>query len=170
MPKVARNYQREDFSDLLVQMQHPAAEPESESLPREPKKENRAAQVSPERRRRDRLMSIRAMRYAYSSVEKRLHDRDCAEVSKIPDTEFEMLTEYRTDLKRCWLCGHRAIVRAGISCDRFGRRLYISNESSISFLTTNLSASSQYACSQICIPTFYQMHCIICQYWGLRSL
>ena len=57
------------------------------------------------------------MRYAYSSVEKRLHDRDCAEVSKIPDTEFEMLTEYRTDLKRCWLCGRRAIVRAGISCD-----------------------------------------------------
>ena len=38
MPKVARNYQREDFSDLLVQMQHPAAEPESERLPREPKK------------------------------------------------------------------------------------------------------------------------------------
>ena len=62
-------------------------------------------------------MSDRAMRYAYSSVEKRLHDRDCAEVSKIPDTEFEMLTEYRTDLKRCWLCGRRAIVRAGISCD-----------------------------------------------------
>ena len=117
MPKVARNYQREDFSDLLVQMQHPAAEPESERLPREPKKENRAAQVSPERRRRDSLMSNRAMRYAYSSVEKRLHDRDCAEVSKIPDTEFEMLTEYRTDLKRCWLCGRRAIVRAGISCD-----------------------------------------------------
>ena len=28
-----------------------------------------------------------------------------------------MLTEYRTDLKRCWLCGRRAIVRAGISCD-----------------------------------------------------
>lgn len=98
-------------------MQHPAAEPESERLPREPKKENRAAQVSPERRRRNSLMSNRAMRYAYSSVEKRLHDRDCAEVSKIPDTEFEMLTEYRTDLKRCWLCGRRAIVRAGISCD-----------------------------------------------------
>ncbi len=38
MPKVARNYQREDFLDLLVQMQHPAAEPESERLPREPKK------------------------------------------------------------------------------------------------------------------------------------
>ena len=57
------------------------------------------------------------MRHAYSSVEKRIHDRDCAEVSKIPDAEFEMLTEYRTDLKRCWLCGRRAIVRAGISCD-----------------------------------------------------
>lgn len=117
MPKVARNYQREDFLDLLVQMQHPAAEPESERLPREPKKKIERHQVSPERRRRDSLMSNRAMRYAYSSVEKRLHDRDCAEVSKIPDTEFEMLTEYRTDLKRCWLCGRRAIVRAGISCD-----------------------------------------------------
>ena len=117
MPKVARNYQHEDFSDLLAQMQHPAAEPVPEKNPREPKKENRAAQVSPEKRRRDSLMSNRAMRYAYSSVEKRIHDRDCAEVSKIPDAEFEMLTEYRTDLKRCWLCGRRAIIRAGISCD-----------------------------------------------------
>lgn len=117
MPKVARNYQREDFSELLAQMQHPAAEPVPEKIPREPKKENRAAQVSPEKRRRDSLMSNRAMRYAYSSVEKRIHDHDCTEVSKIPDAEFEMLTEYRTDLKRCWLCGRRAIVRAGISCD-----------------------------------------------------
>ena len=117
MPKVARNYQREDFSELLAQMQHPAAEPTLEKIPCEPKKENRAAQVSPEKRRRDSLMSNRTMRYAYSSVEKRIHDRDCSEVSKIPDAEFEMLAEYRTDLKRCWLCGRRAIIRAGISCD-----------------------------------------------------
>ena len=117
MPKVVRNYQREDFSELLAQMQHPAAEPTLEKIPCEPKKENRAAQVSPEKRRRDSLMSNRTMRYAYSSVEKRIHDRDCAEVSKIPDAEFEMLTEYQTDLKRCWLCGRRAIVRAGVSCD-----------------------------------------------------
>ena len=43
MPKVARNYQREDFSELLAQMQHPAAEPVPEKKTREPKKENRAA-------------------------------------------------------------------------------------------------------------------------------
>ena len=117
MPKIARNYQHKDFSDLLAQMQHPAVEPVPEIIPREPKKADRAIQVSPEKRRRDSLMSNRTMRYAYSSVEKRIHDRDCTEVSKIPDAEFEMLAEYWTSLKRCWLCRRRAIVRAGISCD-----------------------------------------------------
>ena len=117
MPKVARNYQREDFSDLLAQMQQSAAAPVLEQKQCEPKKENRTAQVSPEKRRRDSLMSNRLMRYAYSSVEKRLHDRDCTEVSKIPDKEFEMLAEYRADFKRCWLCSRRAIVRAGVSCE-----------------------------------------------------
>ena len=117
MPKVARNYQHEDFSDLLVQMQQSSAGPEPEKMQREPQKADRTVQVSPEKRRRDSLMSNRSMRYAYSSIEKRIHDRDCTEVSKIPDAEFEMLTEYRTDMKSCWLCGRRAIVRAGVSCD-----------------------------------------------------
>ena len=98
-------------------MQNSESEPKSEKPQRGQEKAVQTTRISPEKRRRDSLMSNRAMRYAYSSVEKRLHDRDCAEVSKIPDTEFEMLTEYRTDLKRCWLCGRRAIVRAGISCD-----------------------------------------------------
>lgn len=98
-------------------MQNSESEPKSEKPQRGQEKAVQTARVSPEKRRRDSLMSNRAMRHAYSSVEKRIHDRDCAEVSKIPDAEFEMLTEYRTDLKRCWLCGRRAIVRAGISCD-----------------------------------------------------
>ena len=98
-------------------MQNSESEPKSEKPQRGQEKAVQTARVSPEKRRRDSLMSNRAMRHAYSSVEKRIHDRDCAEVSKISDAEFEMLTEYRTDLKRCWLCGRRAIVRAGISCD-----------------------------------------------------
>ncbi len=119
MPKIARNYQHEDFSDLLAQMQHPEVEPAPEKILCESKKAkvDRAIQVSPEKRRRDSLMSNRTMRYAYSSVEKRIHDRDCTEVPKIPDAEFEMSAEYRTGLKRCWLCRRRAIARAGISCD-----------------------------------------------------
>lgn len=117
MPRVARNYQREDFSDLLAQMRQSTAEPAPEKKQRETKKANHPMQVSQAKRRRDSLMSNRLMRYAYSSVENRIHDRDCAEVSKIPDREFEMLTEYRADLKRCWLCGRRAIVRAGVSCE-----------------------------------------------------
>lgn len=117
MPKVTRNYQREDFSDLLAQTQHSEEEPKPEKSQRGQGKAEQTARVSPEKRRRDSLMSNWAMRYAYSSVEKRIRDRDCAEVPKIPDAEFEMLTEYRTDLKCCWLCGRRAIVRAGISCD-----------------------------------------------------
>lgn len=98
-------------------MQNSESEPKSEKPQRGQEKAVQTARVSSEKRRRDSLMSNRVMRHAYSSVEKRIHDRDCAEVSKIPDAEFEMLTEYRTDLKRCWLCGRRAIVRAGISCD-----------------------------------------------------
>lgn len=117
MPRVARNYQREDFSDLLAQMRQSATEPASEKKQRETEKANHPMQVSQAKRRRDSLMSNRLMRYAYSSIENRIHDRDCAEVSKIPDSEFEMLTEYRADMKHCWLCGRRAIVRAGVSCE-----------------------------------------------------
>lgn len=117
MPKVLRKYQQEDFSDLLAQIQQQSAGAMPEKTQCEPKKEGRAVLVSPEKRRRDSLMSNRSMRYAYSSIEKQIHDRDCTEVSKIPDAEFEMLTEYRPDLRRCWLCRRRAIVRAGISCD-----------------------------------------------------
>ena len=117
MPRVARNYQREDFSDLLAQMRQSATEPASEKKQRETEKANHPMQVSQAKRRRDSLMGNRLMRYAYSSIENRIHDRDCAEVSKIPDREFEMLTEYRVDMKHCWLCGRRAIVRAGVSCE-----------------------------------------------------
>ena len=95
-------------------MQNSESEPKSEKPQRGQEKAVQTARVSPEKRRRDSLMSNRAMRHAYPSVEKRIHDCDCAEISKIPDAEFEMLTEYRTDLKRCWLCGRRAIVRASI--------------------------------------------------------
>ena len=116
-PKVARNYQREDFSELACTDAEFRKRTKVGKAAARAEKAVQTARVSPEKRRRDSLMSNRAMRHAYSSVEKRIHDRDCAEVSKIPDAEFEMLTEYRTDLKRCWLCGRRAIVRAGISCD-----------------------------------------------------
>lgn len=117
MPRVTRNYQREDFSDLLAQMQH-SEEEAAPGVVQDAQNEAAApVQVSQEKRRRDSLMSNRGMRYAYSTVEKRLHDRDCAEVLKIPDVEFEMLAAYRTDMKRCWLCGRRTIVRAGVSCE-----------------------------------------------------
>lgn len=117
MPRVTRNYQREDFSGLLAQMQRSEEEPAPDAVQGAQNEAADPVQVSQEKRRRDSLMSNRSMRYAYSSVEKRLHDRDCAEVPKIPDAEFEMLAEYRTDMKRCWLCGRRAIVRAGVSCE-----------------------------------------------------
>ena len=117
MPRVTRNYQREDFSDLLARMQHSEEEAAPDVVQGAQNEAAAPVQVSQEKRRRDSLMSNRTMRYAYSSVEKRLHDRDCAEVLKIPDTEFEMLAAYRTDMKRCWLCGRRAIVRAGVSCE-----------------------------------------------------
>ena len=60
-------------------MQNSESEPKSEKPQRGQEKAVQTAPVSPEKRRRDSLMSNRAMRYAYSSVEKRLHDRDCAE-------------------------------------------------------------------------------------------
>lgn len=117
MPRVTRNYQREDFSGLLAQMQRSEEEPALDAVQGAQNEAADPVQVSQEKRRRDSLMSNRSMRYAYSSVEKRLHDRDCAEVPKIPDAEFEMLAAYQSDMKRCWLCGRRAIVRAGVSCE-----------------------------------------------------
>ena len=53
-------------------MQNSESEPKSEKPQRGQEKAVQTARVSPEKRRRDSLMSNRAMRHAYSSVEKQV--------------------------------------------------------------------------------------------------
>lgn len=101
MPRVARNYQHQNFSYLLT--------PTKETpQPQEPKKKP-AVEVSDARRRRDRLMSDRRMRYVLHRG--RLHDRDCALAAKIRDEEFDMCADLPDITHVCLSCYRSALVR-----------------------------------------------------------
>ena len=108
MPRVVRKYQVQDFSHLLTPI-------EEKIQPKEPKKENNTNEISDAKRRRDRLMNDRRMRYVLHRGQ--LHDRDCARVQKISDEEFDMCTELPESANICPRCFRRVMVRRGIGAD-----------------------------------------------------
>ncbi|MBQ8263475.1 MAG: hypothetical protein IJY96_01715 [Oscillospiraceae bacterium] len=73
--------------------------------------------MSEDRRRRDRLMGNRQMRYAYSVFDAVLHDRDCPELRKIRDKDFYMLEDFCPEMELCPLCANKALVRSAIGDD-----------------------------------------------------
>ena len=66
-----------------------------------------------DKRRRDRLMGDRQMRYA---IDKNgmVHDRDCPRVKSIADSDFQMAAELPTELDICPVCKRRALIRCGL--------------------------------------------------------
>lgn len=119
MPRVSRNYEREDFSSLLKELNGIQTD-------LEPEKERKIQEKNPDivnlaTRRRASLMDRRNMRYAYSVKEKVLHDRDCELVSKIANEEFDMLEVLDEKMTFCKKCYRRGIVRNGIRED--GKRI-----------------------------------------------
>ena len=105
MPRVCRHYQHEDFSYLLT--------PQPDSASPEIQQPKPAPVVSPEKRRRDSLMSRRSMRYAIdpSGV---IHDRDCPHVADIPDKDFSMCEDFPNGKSVCFTCYRKALIRKGL--------------------------------------------------------
>lgn len=109
MPRVNRNYQHQDFSHLLIPQQvhdNPT-----------PQKQKRSPVITPEKRRRDSLMSNRNMRYVLSHTGK-IHDRDCPHAVQIPDDAFDMCEDYPNGRYVCFVCYRKALVRKGIALDQ----------------------------------------------------
>ena len=77
--------------------------------------------VSHARRRRDSLMDNYRMLYAYSKMDRVLHDRDCPYVKEIPDKSFRMADDFVRGMTLCPLCMQRGLIRHGVGDDR--RRL-----------------------------------------------
>ncbi|MBQ5748904.1 MAG: hypothetical protein IIV87_01980, partial [Oscillospiraceae bacterium] len=116
MPRVMRNYEHADFSELLNEMH---SENVSEELFSDmaASKTMAAAEVSTARRRRDSLLGNRKMRYAYSAKKFVLHDRACRHVNAIRDEDFEMLSEFCLSMPLCEECFYTAVLRSAIDYD-----------------------------------------------------
>jgi len=118
MPRVLRKYEHVDFTNLLNELnscQEDLAIAPAETVPSKPVAP--VMEVSPERRRRDSLLSNRKMRYVYSSKDYILHDRDCPHVAQIRDEDFHMLQDYALSMEPCRECRRRALLRAAIPND-----------------------------------------------------
>ena len=84
MPRVLRKYEHVDFTSLLNEINGTCAkQPDAADVSTKPVPIAAVTEVSPERRRRDSLLSNRNMRYVYSTRDFVLHDRDCPRVSAI---------------------------------------------------------------------------------------
>ena len=122
MPRVIRNYQREDFTDLLGQLHSIVEEPQKpDEKPVEPGNEI----VNLALRKRTSKMDNHQMRYAFSSDRMLLHDRECELVKEIPDEKFDMLEYIDESMNLCKHCYRRAIIRNGIDDDGKRIRSYV---------------------------------------------
>jgi hypothetical protein len=115
-----RNYEQQDFTDLLNELQGIVPEVKNEDITSNAEDvaiDKSGDVVNPEKRRRASLMDNPKMLYAYSDKDMILHDRDCSCIKEIPDNEFYMLSKYDFNMNRCPLCYRKAIIRSGIGDD-----------------------------------------------------
>lgn len=109
MSRTSQNYQHQDFLHLPTPQQKM---PEELTV----QKSKQASTITPEKRRRDSLMSDRKLRYVLY-YEDEVHDRDCPEVAYIPDDVFFMCEDYPSDRRICPTCYRKAMVRMGLHLD-----------------------------------------------------
>lgn len=108
MPRVLRSYQHQDLSYLIIQPQKPEKPM--------PKHQSISSVVTPEKRRRDSLMSNRKLRYVLSD-NGTIHDRDCPHVAQIPDEAFSMCENFPSNQDFCSACYRTALIRKGLDPD-----------------------------------------------------
>lgn len=108
MPRVLRSYQHQDFSRLIVQPQKPKkTTTEHQSI---------LSVVTPEKRRRDSLMSNRKLRFVLSE-NGQVHDRDCPHAARIPDEDFSMCEDFPQGSTMCFACHRKTLIRKGLDLD-----------------------------------------------------
>jgi len=118
MPRVLRKYEHVDSTSLLNEINGTCAkQPDAADVSTKPVPIAAVTEVSPERRRRDSLLSNRNMRYVYSTRDFVLHDRDCPRVSAIRDEDFHMLPGYNLSMTYCKECHKKALLRSAIPLD-----------------------------------------------------
>lgn len=113
MAKVSRNYQHQDFSDLLKELNTQNIEKAST-----PGKQSSGAAskqtVSAARRHRSSLMDNRNMKFIISKSTGLAHDRDCPIAASIPDEDFDMLPDFPVPPVFCTKCYRKALIRKSL--------------------------------------------------------
>lgn len=115
MPKVLREYERQDFTELLNELQ---GSNEKNKVNVNNKKDRNVNVVDIAKRKRSSLIDNPKMLYAYSSKYKVLHDRDCPYVKDISDKEFCMSSMFIKDMRHCSACYRKSLIRNGVGDDR----------------------------------------------------
>ena len=123
MPKVSRNYQHQDFSQLLTELKtadiNAAKKAGTASSAQAP-----AKQVSAAQRKRASLLDDRNMKFIYSKSTGKAHDRDCPLAASIEDDDFAMLPAFPKPVHFCHQCYRKALIREALAPEN-GKRIDI---------------------------------------------
>ena len=118
MPKVLRNYQREDFSALLNELKSSVDDDiMPANLQEKRETENIPCVISKkeqQRRLRASYMANRRLRYVRNKLTGMVHDKACPLVKHIPYADFEMLEDLTSAASICPKCRRAAFLRRGI--------------------------------------------------------
>ena len=124
MPRVLRNYQREDFSALLESLRAGEDYAEIENVLARPVQslvDNEALTITSEeewqRRRRTSMLDNRSYRYVVDQRSGIIHDKDCEMVKTIPDSAFDMIKTIDAESNICLKCRRDAYIRIAIGDD-----------------------------------------------------
>lgn len=123
MPRVSRNYQRQDFSQLLTELKTADinAEKTAETVS---SSQTSAKQVSASQRKRASLLDDRNMKFIYSKSTGKAHDRDCPLAASIDDDDFAMLSAFPKPVHFCHQCYRKALIREALTPEN-GKRIDI---------------------------------------------
>lgn len=114
MPKVSRNYQHQDFSQLLTELKT-ADTNTKKSTVEVPSARSSAKNVSAAQRRRASLLDNRNMKFIYSKSTGKAHDRDCPLAACIEDDDFAMLPNFPKPVHFCHQCYRKALIREALA-------------------------------------------------------
>lgn len=124
MPKVLRNYEREDFSTLLESLRIGEDNDEIKNVMETPLQilvNNEVPTVISDEewrhRRRASMLDNRSYRYVVDQRSGIIHDKDCEMVRTVPDSAFDMIKTIDADSNICSKCRRDAYICIAIGDD-----------------------------------------------------
>lgn len=115
MPRFLRDYERQDFTELLNELQ---GVDEKDKVDVQSTVNDNGNVVDMFKRKRSSLMDNPKMLYAYSTHNRVLHDRDCQYVKDISDKHFRMSPVFVKNMRHCGACYRKSLIRNGVGDDR----------------------------------------------------